>query len=85
MKPFKSSTCPHSRFSKHHHNNFKNNRFVRFLFPLTGLVCLVWWPVRVIPKPIRAEYLCMKVAAPDLNFREENARAIGLSLFIART
>ena len=64
MKPFKSSTCPHSRFSKYHYNNFKNNRFIRFLFTLTGLVCLVWWLVRVIPKPSRAEYPCMKVAAP---------------------
>jgi hypothetical protein len=63
MKLFKSSTCPHSRFSKHQ-NIFKNNRFIRFLFPLTGLACLVWWLVRVIPKPSRAEYPCMKVAAP---------------------
>jgi hypothetical protein len=29
-----------------------------------GLACLVWILIRVIPKPSRAEYPCMKVAAP---------------------
>jgi hypothetical protein len=49
---------------KYHHKFFPKNKLFRFLFPLTGLVCLVWWLVRVIPKPSRAEYPCMKVAAP---------------------
>jgi hypothetical protein len=42
----------------------KDNAFARLLFPFMGLVCLIWFLVRVIPKPSRAEYPCMKVAAP---------------------
>ena len=34
------------------------------LFPLLGLLSLVWFLIRVIPKPSRASYPCMKVAAP---------------------
>jgi hypothetical protein len=41
-----------------------NNKFVRFLFPIMGIISLVWMLIRVIPKPSRAEYPCMKVAAP---------------------
>ncbi|MEE9432247.1 MAG: DUF362 domain-containing protein [Melioribacteraceae bacterium] len=33
-------------------------------FPLFGLGALVWFLIRVIPKPSRAGYPCMKVAAP---------------------
>lgn len=46
------------------HRSSGNNRFARFLLPLTGLACLIWMLIRVIPKPSRAEYPCMKVAAP---------------------
>ena len=46
------------------HKSGGSNRFTRFLLPLTGLACLIWMLVRVIPKPSRAEYPCMKVAAP---------------------
>jgi hypothetical protein len=34
------------------------------LFPLTGLMALLWILIRVIPKPDRAAYPCMKVAFP---------------------
>jgi hypothetical protein len=34
------------------------------LFPAVGLLSLVWFLVRVIPKPSRAAYPCQKVAAP---------------------
>ena len=34
------------------------------LFPLVGVLSLVWFLVRVIPKPSRASYPCMRVAAP---------------------
>ncbi len=65
MKSLSSSNCEHKCSSEEHHREtHKSNKFIRFLFPLTGLVCLVWWLVRVIPKPSRAEYPCMKVAAP---------------------
>jgi len=34
------------------------------LFPITGLVSLMWFLVRVVPKPSRATYPCQKVAMP---------------------
>ena len=34
------------------------------LFPLVGLVALIWFLVRVVPKPSRAGYPCQRVAAP---------------------
>ncbi len=36
----------------------------RLLFPVTGLIALVWVLVRVLPNPSRATYPCMQVAAP---------------------
>ncbi|MDZ7288372.1 MAG: DUF362 domain-containing protein [candidate division KSB1 bacterium] len=36
----------------------------KLLFPLLGLASLLWFLIRVIPKPSRATYPCMKVAAP---------------------
>ena len=36
----------------------------RWLFPIVGLAALVWFLVRVIPKPSRAEYPCQRVGAP---------------------
>jgi hypothetical protein len=64
MEQMKSSACPHLNRSKKHHNNFKQNKLLRLFFPLIGLVSLIWMLVRIIPKPSRAEYPCMKVAAP---------------------
>ena len=46
------------------HKSTGSNRLSRFLLPLTGLACLIWMLVRIIPKPSRADYPCMKVAAP---------------------
>jgi hypothetical protein len=34
------------------------------LFPMVGFLALVWYLVRVIPKPSRAAYPCQRVAAP---------------------
>jgi hypothetical protein len=36
----------------------------KLLFPVLGISSLVWFLVRVIPKPSRATYPCMRVAAP---------------------
>ncbi|MBN1695290.1 DUF362 domain-containing protein [candidate division WOR-3 bacterium] len=33
-------------------------------FPVIGLLSLIWFLVRVVPKPSRARYPCMKIAAP---------------------
>jgi hypothetical protein len=34
------------------------------LLPITGLLALVWFLIRVIPKPSRATYPCQRMAAP---------------------
>jgi len=40
-------------------------KFIKKLsFPIIGLASLIWFLIRVIPKPSRATYPCMKVAAP---------------------
>lgn len=45
--------------------SLQNNRLMKRLIPLSiGLVALLWFLFRVIPKPQRATYPCMKVAYP---------------------
>jgi len=39
-------------------------RWPWWLFPVTGLAALIWFLVRVIPKPSRATYPCQRVAFP---------------------
>jgi hypothetical protein len=34
------------------------------LFPIAGLLALIWYLVRVVPKPSRASYPCQRAAAP---------------------
>ncbi len=36
----------------------------RLFFPIIGLTSLIWFLIRVIPKPSRAAYPCMRAAAP---------------------
>ncbi len=38
--------------------------WLRWLFPITGLLALIWFFIRVIPKPSRATYPCQRVAFP---------------------
>jgi hypothetical protein len=46
-------------------NGFKKTTgLAKLLFPVIGIAAIVWILVRVIPKPSRAQYPCMKVAAP---------------------
>lgn len=42
----------------------KKNVVLKICFPLLGLAALVWFLIRVVPKPIRMEYPCQQVAAP---------------------
>jgi len=35
-----------------------------WVFPIAGLLSLIWFLIRVIPKPSRATYPCQRVAAP---------------------
>jgi hypothetical protein len=39
-------------------------RWIRWVLPLTGLVSLIWFLFRVIPKPSRATYPCQRMVAP---------------------
>ena len=39
----------------------------RLVFIVMGVVSTVWFLIRVIPKPVRATYPCMKVAAPFMS------------------
>lgn len=36
----------------------------KWILPITGFISLIWFLIRVIPKPSRAKYPCMRVAAP---------------------
>ena len=38
--------------------------FYKLLFPFVGLAALLWIIIRVVPKPSRATYPCVKVATP---------------------
>ncbi len=56
-----SSVCPKTgkcveRSRKH--------RWLMWLFPITGLGALIWFLIRVIPKPSRATYPCQRIAFP---------------------
>jgi hypothetical protein len=42
----------------------KEGWLFRLLLPLIGVLALVWWLVRVIPKPSRADYPCQRVGLP---------------------
>jgi len=39
-------------------------RWPLWLLPLAGLLSLIWFLIRVVPKPSRATYPCQRVAAP---------------------
>ncbi|MEJ2702422.1 MAG: SMP-30/gluconolactonase/LRE family protein [Sedimentisphaerales bacterium] len=56
-----SHVCP-----KHAHSQKRNWKWawVRYVFPIAGLVSLAWFLIRVIPKPSRAFYPCQRVAFP---------------------
>ena len=43
---------------------FKGKRYLKFLFIFSGLASTAWFLIRVIPKPSRAAYPCMRTTAP---------------------
>lgn len=47
-----------------HSAHKQRRRWLRFLFPIGGLAALVWFLIRVIPKPSRATYPCQRMAFP---------------------
>ena len=46
---------------------FKKTTFLKITFILTGIASTIWFLIRVIPKPQRATYPCMRVAAPIMS------------------
>ena len=56
-----SSGCPKTgKF----HTCRQNSRWLIWVLPFTGFVALIWFLVRVLPKPSRATYPCQRVAFP---------------------
>ena len=45
----------------------RRSTYVKIIFILTGIASIVWFLVRVIPKPQRASYPCMRIAAPVMS------------------
>jgi hypothetical protein len=43
---------------------WQRHRWVGWVFPLAGLSALLWFLIRVVPKPARAAYPCQRVAMP---------------------
>jgi hypothetical protein len=71
-----------NNFNKMSMNKFRNwllskkkSFFVKFSFIFMGIASTIWFLVRVIPKPQRAAYPCMRVASfrkAKLNFKSSN-------------
>ena len=53
--------CPKSRRCSKSRRNY---RWLIYVFPLAGLVSLIWFLLRVVPKPSRATYPCQRMAFP---------------------
>ena len=58
---YASSHCP--KTGKYLRRNWKH-WWLMWLFPIAGLLSLIWFLIRVVPKPSRATYPCQRVAAP---------------------
>ncbi len=53
--------CPKTGKPLGHNRKY---RWLKWLFPITGLLSLIWFVIRVVPKPSRATYPCQRVAFP---------------------
>jgi len=60
-KKLTPSVCPKTGKIIKPKNHF---RWLRWLFPIWGLLALLWFLIRVIPKPSRASYPCQQAAFP---------------------
>ncbi len=48
-------------------NYFRKGAFMKISFIITGIASTIWFLFRVIPKPQRATYPCMRIAAPIMS------------------
>jgi hypothetical protein len=60
-KKHTSSVCPKTGKPVESKGKY---HWLKWLFPITGLLALIWFLIRVIPKPSRATYPCQRVAFP---------------------
>lgn len=56
------SVCP--KTCKHDGNTPARRGWSGWIFPITGLIALIWFLIRIVPKPSRATYPCQRVALP---------------------
>lgn len=83
LKNFFFKTCPRSGRIV---GLNKERLAVKVLFPLFGIAALIWFLVRVIPKPSRISYPCQKVAAPvALSVISYLAGYLGIAYFFRKT
>ena len=55
------SVCPMTGQPLKHQ---RKHRWIKWIFPIGGLLALLWFLLRVIPKPSRATYPCQRAAFP---------------------
>ena len=68
-KQAENHTIPHNDSGNCHRTDrlasrIRNYPCLLWLLPIVGLVSLIWFLVRVIPKPSRATYPCQRLAGP---------------------
>ena len=61
MKPDAVRICPRTGKTLHME---RQRHWPLLLLPITGLLALIWFLIRVIPKPSRAAYPCQRMAFP---------------------
>jgi len=59
----RQTQSPGLKANKYHKRNSKH-RWFTWMFPIGGLFALLWFLLRVIPKPSRATYPCQRMAFP---------------------
>ena len=55
------SDCPKAG---EYRGSSKKYKWLKWIFPIAGLVSLIWFLIRVVPKPSRATYPCQRFAFP---------------------
>ena len=53
-----------SRFLQRVYHKARESQWLRWVFPIAGLLAALWFLIRVVPKPARATYPCQRVALP---------------------
>jgi hypothetical protein len=69
---------------KFNHRVFRKCMFAKAMFILAGIGSTLWFLVRVIPKPSRAGYPCMRAAAPVMSAFILYLISISSSVFVFR-